>query len=66
MHILRLLTHSNAHKTYTTCEHAYEYYEYNITQSIIQFIVDQKKVKLSLSQAVEARRVVRRRGSHIF
>jgi hypothetical protein len=33
---------------------------------VFSYIQKKKKVMLSLQQAVEAHRVVRRRGSHIF
>jgi hypothetical protein len=36
------------------------------TTIIMTLMMDDKKVKLSLYQAVETHRVVRRRGSHIF
>jgi hypothetical protein len=39
-----------------------EYYQLRILSHVCLC----KKVKLSLEQAVEAHRVVRRRGSHVF
>jgi hypothetical protein len=50
----------------TTRRHVAEYSSFHRHRKSDYSKCKKKKVKLSLEQAVEAHRIVRRRGSHIF